>query len=197
MNSEVFALNPRKDPISDAEDILWAHPESECTLSNDILFYIAGYIAISLSGSVKCECINQLIGEPGAGVDHRYTWDRTYSVLYDTKNRGELTKPTDALFRVVRHAIKVVMAKPDSKCHPNLRQLLLISYNWHALEQGNSSFYLQSNCEIKVGSMTHGHQLTRSVLSRFLISGSDHIQDNKPQKGPGWIGSTYSNIFYA
>jgi len=71
-----FPLNPlRKGLISNAEvaidreleDILRAHPETECTLT--ILFY-----SISLSGSVKCdECINQLIGEPGAGVVHRYT----------------------------------------------------------------------------------------------------------------------------
>ena len=49
------------------KDILWAYPESECTLSlsDDILFYIAGYIVRSLSGSVKCD--------PGAEVDHRYT----------------------------------------------------------------------------------------------------------------------------
>ena len=28
---------------------------------------------------------------------------------------------------------------------------------------------------------------------RFLISGSDHIQDNNPQKGPDWIGSSLRN----
>jgi len=164
------------------------HPEP---LSDKILFHIAGYIVRSLSGSVKCDdCINQLIGEPGAGVDHRYTWDRTYSVLYDTKNRGGLTNPTDALFRVVRHAealLKVVMAKPGLKCHPNLRQLLLTSYNCHALEQRNSSFYVQSNCEIEVGSMTHRHRLTRSVLSKLfdIRLRPYRLQDNKPQKGPG------------
>jgi len=89
-NSGGFSLNPlRKGLISNAEvaidreleDILWAHPECESTLSDNILFYIAGYIVRSLSGSVRCDkCINQLIGEPDAGVDHRYTWDCTYSV---------------------------------------------------------------------------------------------------------------------
>jgi len=101
---------------------------------------------------------------------------------------GGLTKPANALFRVVRHSkalLEVVMAKPGLKCHPNLRQLLLTSYNWHVLDERNSSFYLQSNCEIEVGSMTYGHQLTRSVLSKIFIPGSDHIQDNKPQQGPG------------
>jgi len=53
------------------EDIPRKHPESECIMSDNILFYIAGYIVRPLSGSVKCdECINQVIGEPGAGVDH-------------------------------------------------------------------------------------------------------------------------------
>jgi len=58
------------------EDIPQVHPESECILSDNILLYIVGYMVRLLSGSGKCdECINQLIGEPGAGVDHRYTWD--------------------------------------------------------------------------------------------------------------------------
>jgi len=57
------------------KDILWAYPESECTLSlsDDILFYIAGYSVRSLSGSVKCE--------PGAEVGHPYTWDHAYFLL--------------------------------------------------------------------------------------------------------------------
>jgi len=75
----VFPEPLRKGLISDArvaidrelEDILRAHSESEFTLSDNSLFYIVGYGVGSLSGSVKCdECINQLIGEPGAGVDH-------------------------------------------------------------------------------------------------------------------------------
>ena len=52
-NSGVCSLNPlRKGPISNAEvaiereleDILRPNPESECTLSDNILFYIAGNI---------------------------------------------------------------------------------------------------------------------------------------------------------
>jgi len=66
------------------ENILQAHPESEYTLSNNILFYIhvAGYIVRSLSGSD--ECINQLIGEPGAGVDHQIG-SYLLCMCYDTK----------------------------------------------------------------------------------------------------------------
>jgi len=92
-----FPEPPRKGLISNAEvaidreleNFLRAHSKSDCTLSDNILFYIAGYIVRSLSGSVKYDqCINQLIGEPSTGVDHRYTWDPTYSVLYDTKSLG-------------------------------------------------------------------------------------------------------------
>jgi len=34
-----------------------------------------GIAASDHAGTISHECINQLIGKPGAGVDHRYTWN--------------------------------------------------------------------------------------------------------------------------
>lgn len=175
----LFALDTnRKSPAKadDVDSLILSHSnidelielslpdKTDSVISKNILYYISGFIIFAMKGSIKCAgCVESVVETMLRSNEHIYTLEGPSSVLFQCKNRGGLTRPSQPVFQVICQAeqvLKMKLLEPGMLQHHNLLQVLVSTYFKSVYESSNNRLILQTGCANDTGSPTHGQQLT-------------------------------------
>ena len=114
-----------KNIISHSEtvmDIISEDIDSDGThMDNNIIFYVAGFVAKSLKKQLKCtECSNALGSNEEISIPQTYNLPDDCDAFLNSINRGGLIKPSDIIFSlciVSWKVYKLTMDNTDSKSY--------------------------------------------------------------------------------
>lgn len=134
-------------------------------ITDNVLYYISGYIVRSMSGSVKCnECAEALV-DVGCGSTS------PNSHLTRVKNTGGLVFPSQAVFKIVRFAENIfkrcVTTELKTMTNPRLKTILVTLFNRAVIEDQPIQFFVH-DCSIELGFLSHTQQLTKCIVEKFF-----------------------------
>ena len=114
------------EQMADEEPVVLPSPSCMSAYSDNILYYMAGFVCRKLMSSITCPYCAQAITSwvPHHLTDHQYTSSDTWTKLTHRKNKGGLVFASFGIFQVVK------------VCEQMFRQLVLAKQAHITSEQG-------------------------------------------------------------
>lgn len=148
-------------------------------LTNNIIYYISGFIVHAMQGRVSCTtCLDALVAtapvEPHI-IDHHYSCppQESFALLTFIKNRGGLTIPSEFVFKIVQRAESIFRQK--TTIDPNViltaknsKQYLISLFSRSIIEDQPCTHLLPSCDIIERGSLPHSQQLIKVIVSKYF-----------------------------
>lgn len=147
------------------DSILHSAIESSDALTENIFYYISGYIVRSLTSTSKCDiCADALLHNPNTDIL------LASASLTSIKNRGGLISASYSVFQVVQRAesiFKRFLSRQDELVHhPNLKAVLLACFMRSILEDQPRQFF-NHDCPPEQGLLCHRSQLIKAIVTKY------------------------------
>ena len=140
-------------------------------VTENVLYYIAGYILRSILKSIDCDlCVESLL-VPKQMSDHQY-FTSPYGSLVQIKNSGGLIQLSYFVYRIITTAEKIFhLTVVDNPLKITSNRVLVLKMVYHIVKSCKWDKYIQNSehaYQVQITSNDHITQLVKTISSEYL-----------------------------
>ena len=164
-------------------------------VTENVLYYIAGYILRSILKSIDCDlCVESLLIAKQMS-DHQY-FASPYGCLVQIKNSAGLIQSSYFVYKKITPAEKIFhLTVVDNPFKITSNRILVLKMVYHIIKSYKWDKYIQNSehaCQVEITSDHHITQLVKTISSKYLhlrlnTYGKRYTREiiNKPQGSLG------------
>ena len=143
-------------------------------VTENVLYYIAGYILRSILKSIDCDlCVKSLL-VPKQSSDYQY-FTSPYSSLVQIKNSGGLIQSSYFVYKIITTAEKIFhLTVVDNPLKITSNRVLVLKMVYHIVKSCKWDKYIQNSehaHQVEITSDNHITQLVKTISSKYFHFG--------------------------